>query len=128
MPYKPTNRLPNILSSLLKPLLFASKDDFARLDTVKGLEGLVSSLCNEAISLCLTERQTEKILELRGLFKGFDILDLEDKKERILRARGIVMSLREQFPLTPSLSHRGERGNDAKPSGEATGSGGIASP
>src|SRR3990172_1183496 len=115
MPYKPSNRLPNILSSLQRPLSFASKDNFAHLETIKGLEHLVETVCNEADELikrdCFGadppfgwvprprndeyEELFERISELRGLFKGFDSLSPEIKKERILRAEKMVGALKE---------------------------------
>ena len=51
MPLKTPQTLSQILDSLLKPLTFASKDDFAHLHTVKGMEHLVESLCKEAASI-----------------------------------------------------------------------------
>src|SRR3989304_2021847 len=48
---KHSNRLFPLLSSLQRPLSFASKDDFAHLETIKGLEHLVETVCNEADEL-----------------------------------------------------------------------------
>ena len=48
MPPKPPQTFSQILDSLLKPLTFASKDNFAHLHTVKGMEHLVESLCKDA--------------------------------------------------------------------------------
>src|SRR3990172_1744991 len=130
MPYKPSNRLPNILSSLQRPLSFASKDNFAHLETIKGLEHLVETVCNEADELIKRdccgadppfgwvprprneeyEELFERISELRGLFKGFDSLSPEIKKERILRAEKMVGALKE---IASSPLKAGAR-NDSK--------------
>ncbi|MBI5560252.1 MAG: ATP-dependent DNA helicase RecG [Deltaproteobacteria bacterium] len=122
-----TQILPNLLSSLLKPLVFASKDNFAHINTVRRLEGFIEALCKEAHGLIgegetaspepaasgapLTrngrkagaggrEREvlSQRFLELRELFKGFDALMKEVKRERIMKALEIVESLKEYLP------------------------------
>src|SRR3990172_13295799 len=90
-----SNRLFPLLSSISRPLSFALKDDFAHLSTVKGLEHLVETVCNEAAFLGLSEGLLERFFELKELFKGFDSLSPEIKKERILRAEKMVGALKE---------------------------------
>lgn len=79
------------IEKILKPLLFASKDGFAHVESVKGVEGLItrlfpdSSLTDPAVS--------SSISELKRLFAGFDSLERESKKERIQKAFSVIESI-----------------------------------
>ncbi|MDH4226256.1 MAG: ATP-dependent DNA helicase RecG [Deltaproteobacteria bacterium] len=96
----PNKSISDILDTLTKPLAFASKDNFAHIHTVKGLEGLVTKVADEAIAAAPARK---KILsELKLIFAGFDSLDVELKKERVGRAIEIVGVLSK--PKGPSVS------------------------
>jgi len=93
-PETPTNdtcdaverRLDEILSSLLKPLLFASKDDYRHLNSVKGVGALVLGLSAEALNLSPVGSRSEVFTRFKTLFNGFDTLSAEEQKIRIHEA------------------------------------------
>jgi hypothetical protein len=43
------DRFSEIIDSVSRPLKFASKDNFAHIETLKGLEDLVDALCKEGV-------------------------------------------------------------------------------
>jgi len=94
MPDKDANtvRLSGIIDSILKPLRFASKDNFAHLKTVKGLEPLMTNLSREASLNGLDEGLRFSFKELESLFSGFDGCHDEIKKEKINRALDMLNS------------------------------------
>lgn len=87
------NRLSPILASLLKPLTFAAKDNFHHIDSVKGVEPLVDALCRKALACGCPDKMVKSFDSLRGLFKGYDLLDRGVKAARITEALEIVESL-----------------------------------
>jgi ATP-dependent DNA helicase RecG len=86
----PLDRLPEILASIVRPLDLASKDNFARLPNIKGLEGLISSLVTEAISLSPDPSIQAKLRDLRENFVGFDQATDGLKEDRIRRGRELL--------------------------------------
>ncbi|MBI3753459.1 MAG: ATP-dependent DNA helicase RecG [Deltaproteobacteria bacterium] len=97
---------PQIISNLLKPLTFASKDNFAHLSAVRDIEALVKRLCQQAISLSITANEREKITGIQNIFSGFDAIALDKKRERIKRAFEIIkdMGRPDKEVLRPALS------------------------
>lgn len=83
-------RLTEIIDAVLKPLRYASKDDFHHLGTLKSLEPLVNALCCEALSLAGDAGHGKRFSELKDLFIGFDSLDLPTKKEKVSAAFGLL--------------------------------------
>ncbi len=83
-----------IIDSIEKPVNFASRDGFARISSIRGLESLVVSLCEEASGTGLPGAVLRSLDELKSLFEGFDGLPVEVKKERIRRAGEILALLR----------------------------------
>ncbi|MBI5598554.1 MAG: ATP-dependent DNA helicase RecG [Deltaproteobacteria bacterium] len=132
MPDKAAQTLSNILSSLLKPLVFASKDDFAHLSTIKGLEGLVAALCMESACTDLPPEISRQIKELERIFKGFDGFVLDEKKGRIKRALEIVADIKEGVHFSPSpqmvegVSDKGECGSAPLRPGAARNGAGLS--
>src|SRR3972149_1537165 len=124
MPPKPPQTFSQILDSLLKPLTFASKDNFVHLHTVKGMEHLVESLCKEAAFIpdsrskdCGNDKRRQTIDasaqkafdEMVLIFKGFDGLLDDVKKERVKRAFEIIGEIKS--PLPQPSPQRGEGEN-----------------
>ncbi len=72
--------------TLLRPLEFASKDDFAHLKNIKGLEELVSGFFKDSKDL------SPVLTNLYELFSGFDSLDSDEQKSRISRAKELLFS------------------------------------
>ncbi len=83
----------HIVQAITKPLNFASKNDFANLPQIKGLEKLIEGLGHQALSLELAQSQKRLIQELLEIFSGFEGSSMEEKKERIGRSMRIVMQL-----------------------------------
>ncbi len=79
-------KLSEIITSLLKPFAYVAKDDFANLDTVRGLEKLVDGLIADGIKQSKSKDTTEDLIYLRNLFLGFDSLERKEKRERIENA------------------------------------------
>jgi ATP-dependent DNA helicase RecG len=104
----PVNRLAEILASIARPLDLASKDNFARLPNIKGLEGLITSLVTEAIPLSLEPSIQAKLGDLHANFVGFDQVADGAKEDRIRKGRELLAlintllaSRSEEQPLRP---------------------------
>ena len=78
--------LPDIIAALLKPFAYAARDDFANLDTIKGLEKLVDGLIADGIKAAKSKDTAEDLVYLRNIFLGFENLERSEKKERIENA------------------------------------------
>jgi ATP-dependent DNA helicase RecG len=83
----------DIVQAITKPLSFASKNDFANLPHVKGLEKLMEGLGHQALSLELAQSQKRLIRELLEVFSGFESSSIEEKKQRIARSMRIMTQL-----------------------------------
>src|SRR3989338_21967 len=85
----------SLIETILKPLKFASKDGFARLSSVKGLEGLMEHLMERLFTdpALKDHARASGLTELKRLFIGFDSLDTPSKKEKIQRAFSIIDSI-----------------------------------
>jgi ATP-dependent DNA helicase RecG len=80
----------DIINSIRKPIIFASKDNFSHIGALKGLEGLVNRLCVEVRSINPSHDLLSGFDRLRLLFTGFDDLPTDEKKEVITRAALLV--------------------------------------
>ncbi len=78
--------LPDIIAALLKPFAYAARDDFANLDTIKGLEKLVDGLIADGIKAAKNKDTVEDLIYLRNIFLGFENLERKEKQERIENA------------------------------------------
>ncbi len=83
----------HIVPAIKKPLGFASKNGFANLPHVKGLEKLIADLGNRALSMDLAPSQKRLFHELMEVFSGFEGSPMEEKKERITQSMMIMMQL-----------------------------------
>ena len=83
----------NIVQAIKKPLGFASKNGFANLPHVKGLEKLIADLGNRALSMDLAPSQKRLFHELMEVFSGFEGSPTEEKKERITQSMRLMMQL-----------------------------------
>jgi ATP-dependent DNA helicase RecG len=101
----------HIVQTITKPLYFASKNGFANLPQVKGLENLISDLGHQALSLELTPSQKRLFRELLEVFSGFESSSMEEKKDRIARSMRIMAQL------------EGYGNGEVKAKAEATGEG-----
>ena len=88
--------LSQIISTLLKPLKFASKDNFTHLAALKEVEGLVQGLCRKALVLPLSDKEAIKIKELQSVFEDFDSLIIGEKREKIMKAFDVIKAISNQ--------------------------------
>ncbi|HML96374.1 MAG TPA: ATP-dependent DNA helicase RecG [Thermodesulfobacteriota bacterium] len=87
--------LSDILKALEKPLKFASKNSFSKLNTVKSLDSLVGDLALKALSLDLTNAEAEIIRDIKESFLDYEGLETEGKKKAIRKALGDLERLGE---------------------------------
>src|SRR3990172_8362540 len=95
--------LSEILEALSKPLRFASKDGFVHLGSLRSVEPLAAALLNKAVSLKPSPEMLSRIEALKGLFTGFDALDLSSKRERVERAFEAIESISSSSPQKPVI-------------------------
>jgi len=98
--------LKRIIESLMKPLGFASRDNFSKIGSLKGIEPLVNGLVDEA---ALAGGPGKTLSVLKDAFKGFDSLPKEEKVERVKKAIAIAASVLKpprKRPLITALKAR----------------------
>ncbi len=78
------NRLAEIINAIKNPLVFASKNQFANLDTIKGLECHVDKLAKEALTFAIEKPDRIIFENIITMFKQFESLDINLKKRRIV--------------------------------------------
>lgn len=77
----------DILAALRKPLEFASRDGFAGLRALKGVEPLVGRLAEE---LAEAGTDPQKAEDLRALFRGFDSAADAERREAVTSALDLI--------------------------------------
>ncbi|MCJ7663485.1 MAG: hypothetical protein MUO24_04520, partial [Desulfobacterales bacterium] len=90
----PVDRLTEIIDAIVGPLVLASKDNFSRLPNIKGLEGLVTGLIQEAIPLAPDPSIKAKLKALQKNFAGFEQGTGSEKEERVRRGKGLLEEMR----------------------------------
>ncbi|MBI5236592.1 MAG: ATP-dependent DNA helicase RecG [Deltaproteobacteria bacterium] len=85
--------------ALSRPLAFASKDSFAHIGSIKGLDALVSSLCDSEAHH-VPNAHLSAITTLKRLFLDFDSLPTDYKKERICEAMRLLDA--DASPMHPA--------------------------
>jgi ATP-dependent DNA helicase RecG len=86
----PIGELQEILEALEKPLLYASRNDYASLKILKGVEPYMARWVEKADSLPLTRHQQDLLRRLKAQLSSFDVLDLPSKKVRLLELQKIL--------------------------------------
>ncbi len=98
--------LQQILYAMEKPILYASRNDYANLKTLKGLEPYLSRWLEKASATAMSGRRQELFRNLKTLIQGFDTLELPAKKGRIQQAQDLLQSLKGEetapSPLWPT--------------------------
>ncbi|MBW2039171.1 MAG: ATP-dependent DNA helicase RecG [Deltaproteobacteria bacterium] len=89
------DRFTEIIDSIAGPLNLASKDNFSRLSNIRGLEGLVTSLTQEAISISPDTPIQIKLRDLQGNFAGFEGAKTSEKEAKISKGKGLLAEIRE---------------------------------
>ena len=88
------SELEEILAAIEKPIHFASGHDFANLKTVKGLEPYLAHWLDKATALALSPRREDLLQRLRVQVQGFEGLDLDGKKARVVEVQKIIQDLK----------------------------------
>lgn len=91
--------LDEIISSIEKPLLFASKHSFAHLPNIKGLESTIRQIISKADQASIPVHQRESIHKIADTLSGFDSMSLEEKKDKVSRAIEMLLKVRSQSPI-----------------------------
>ena len=86
-------KIDKIISAIKKPLIFASKNQFANLSAVRDMESHISKLAEEAITLSLEEQVRMVFQNILTRFDRFDSLDIGLKKERIKESLTILSAV-----------------------------------
>ncbi|RJP56112.1 MAG: ATP-dependent DNA helicase RecG [Deltaproteobacteria bacterium] len=95
--------LGDIIAALHKPLDYVSKNSFANLEIVKGLEIHVMNLARQALSLPLDSEKVSFIQGLARNFTGFDSLDVSSKKIRVMDSLKVLERIKDDNRCLPSL-------------------------
>ena len=109
----------HIVQAIKKPLSFSSKNEFANLSHVKGLERLIEGLGQRALSMDLDSSQKRLIHELLGVFSGFEGSSTEEKKDRIAQSMKIMMELEKVEGKEKGKLEVGGKRLEAKAKGKA---------
>ncbi|MBI5809906.1 MAG: ATP-dependent DNA helicase RecG [Deltaproteobacteria bacterium] len=113
------DNLDGIISALLKPLLFASKDNFVRMDAVKDLERHAARLSAEALLLNPEDGKAKRFAAIGEGFAGFDALSFHEKKDKVLSAIEALESLslppRKSVPAVTAAEALSRLGSLKKP-------------
>jgi len=88
------NNLKTIIERIKKPLVFASRDNFAHINSLTDLETFVRVQVNELRTLNAYEASNA----LETLFSGFDHLTQEEKKDRVQKATHLLDSFDHDHP------------------------------
>jgi len=106
-----TDPFSQIITTLLKPLIFASKDNFAHLSAIKNIAELTQNLCQQALRLSISDGTMRRVRELQNIFVGFDSMTVDQKKDKITKAMEIIEGLKVKGErsmiktLTPNTLH-----------------------
>ncbi|MEK6531715.1 MAG: ATP-dependent DNA helicase RecG [Deltaproteobacteria bacterium] len=105
------NRISELIDAVRRPLEFASRNGFANILAIKGLESHITRICGIASANDPPDCIAEKFRELNAAFKGFDAMALSEKRLRVENALSIVGSI----CLNPSpLAEKSVPENDGK--------------
>lgn len=80
------NNLESIVAAIERPLIFASKNNFSTLLNIKGLEELIPSLVQKALSFISSNDYKETLITLQKNFINYNELTTAEKKELIKTA------------------------------------------
>lgn len=98
-------KLAKVADSILKPFRFASKDAFSHISNIRDLERLVMTLADEALRLEPSGPVSSAFLELKTLFKGYDALQVSEKKQSVLKGTLILSNIKGRYLKVIPNSH-----------------------
>jgi ATP-dependent DNA helicase RecG len=88
--------------NLLKPVEFASKDNYQKIDTVRGLEGTASKIVGEMKGAVDFQKWEDDIARLGSLFSGYDSKAPDKKRSTLQKAREISKKIVSANPTAKS--------------------------
>jgi ATP-dependent DNA helicase RecG len=114
-------KISELVDAVMKPLKFASRENFARIGSVKGLDNLMEKLCTEAGSIEDPPAVVgASFARLKEIFSGFDDYSIAAKKAVVAEALTLVNPLTalagaasfhsygaEKAPGTPGIGDAG---------------------
>lgn len=112
--------LSSILKALEKPLKFAARNGFSKLNTIKELDVLVGDLTLKALSLDLTDAETGIISSIKNNFIGYEGLGTEGKKKAVASALSGLERLSD-LQRAGRASVRDEKPHEAEHTAESPG-------
>ncbi len=83
-----------ILEAIEKPIRYASRNDYANLRSLKGLEAYISYWLKKANSFPLSPPQRDLLAALQRQLLNFDHLELAAKKERLSQLQKLIHSFK----------------------------------
>ncbi|MFM7201798.1 MAG: DEAD/DEAH box helicase [Myxococcota bacterium] len=103
--------------ALKKPLQIVAQNDYARLESIKGLDQTVVAVIDKALELPFTPGQSELLREIRGQFARFSIMKLAEQRSAVGTSLQTLKVLERQLGVEPSESKPAEaRAVEAKSS------------
>ena len=101
MPDNPRS-LAEIVRAMHKPLSFAAKNNFANLNTIKGLDIVVPALARQTAEQPCPETVRQSMLDLAESFGTFYSLDHQEQQKLILKSLEIITNIEylEEIPHT----------------------------
>ncbi len=99
----------DILDSIERPLLFASKNSFSHILNIKGLESTIQKIAvGSQQSAVISAEKREKLQRIAENLKGFDAMPISEKKDSVLKAIGIVEELKKNSQESGVRSKKSE--------------------
>lgn len=92
--------LKDILRAIEKPLAFASKNNFAALHTVKGLDILIPHLAEKALALGPPSETCNLLMELKELFKSFASMSTTSQQQLVQYALSSLQHINHKAKTT----------------------------
>ncbi|MDP6619740.1 MAG: DEAD/DEAH box helicase, partial [Nitrospinota bacterium] len=92
---------PDPLEKLRRPLQFASRNDFSKIDALTGLERSVSAWLREIEAAGTSKATATRLKELGEAVRGFDSLDSAEKRRRVEAALRLLDGIEKALQRRP---------------------------
>lgn len=99
----PGDKISELIEAVRRPLVFASRNGFANILAIKGLESHITRICGIASANDPPDYIAKKFRDLNAAFKGFDAMALSEKRLHVENALSIVESI---SPLPSPLAEK----------------------
>src|SRR5438132_5654647 len=95
--------LAEVLVKMRRPLEFASKNDFAALPKIEGLEKTIGALVLEGLDSERDPGRKELLREIKILFLEFDAESPSEKRRKLTAAIELLVTLEKMCGVTPPI-------------------------